>query len=103
MEGKSLVRIAIVVSCLAVTFLGYQNASGDNSDVIPIASRAACPTPTSCSASLNQTARSSFSQDYSFTVQDGSGPKATTRSVVVECKRAFIFAGDWSCQPKTGN
>lgn len=103
MEGKSLLRVAIVVSCLAVTVLGYQNASGDNSDVIPIASRAACPTPTTCSASLNQTARSSFSQDYSFTVQDGVGPKAPTRNIVVECKRALIFVGDWSCAPKTSN
>ncbi|HVY27557.1 MAG TPA: hypothetical protein VHB79_13455 [Polyangiaceae bacterium] len=101
MEGKSMLRAAIVVSCLAITFLGYQNASGDNSDVIPIASRAACPTPTTCSASLSQTARSSFSQDYSFQVQDGVGPKAPTRTVVVECKRALIFVGDWSCAPKT--
>lgn len=103
MEGKGMLRAAIVVSCLAITFLGYQNASGDNSDVIPLASRAACPTPTTCSASLSQTARSSFSQDYSFQVQDGAGPKAPTRTVVVECKRAFIFAGDWSCAPKTSN
>lgn len=103
MEGKTLLRVAIVVSCLAITALGYQNASGDNSDVIPIASRAACPTPTTCSASLSQTARSSFSQDYSFQVQDGLGPSAKTRTVVVECKRALIFAGDWSCAQKLGN
>jgi len=103
MEGKSLLRAVIIVSCLAVTVLGYENASGDNSDVIPIASRAACPTPTTCSASLSQSSRSSFGQDYSFQVQDGLGPKASTRSVVVECKRALIFLGDWSCHQKFGN
>jgi hypothetical protein len=102
MEGKTLLRAAIVVSCLALTALGYQNSNGDNSDVIPIASKAACSLD-GCSATLSQTSRSSFGHDYSFQVRDGSGHKAATRTVVVECKRELVLVGDWSCHPKPGN
>jgi hypothetical protein len=43
MEAKSALRIAIVVSCLGVTALGYRNSNGDNSDAVALASKAACP------------------------------------------------------------
>ncbi|SRR5258706_7862932 len=102
MEGKTLLRVAIVVVCLAVTVLGYENSNGDNSDVIPLASKAACSSD-ACTAVLSQTARSSFGHDYSFQVRQGASPTAPTHTLVVECKRALIFVGDWACNVKTGN
>ena len=102
MEGKTLLRVTIVVLCLAVTGLGYQNSNGDNSDVLPIATRAACDGGApSCTASLGQTARSSFGHEYLFHVLGvKDGTPGIKRDVVIECKRAAIFIGDWSCKPK---
>jgi hypothetical protein len=103
MEGKTLLRVTIVVLCLAVTALGYQNSNGDNSDVIPVATRAACDGGApDCTASLGQTARSSFGHEYLFHVQGvKGGTPGIKRDVVIECKRAAIFVGDWSCKPKS--
>jgi hypothetical protein len=102
MEGKTLLRVTIVVLCLAVTGLGYQNSNGDNSDVVPIATRAACDGGApDCTASLGQTARSSFGHEYLFHVLGvKGGTPGIKRDVVIECKRAAIFVGDWTCKPK---
>lgn len=98
MEGKTLLRVFIVVSCLAVTALGYRNSNGDNTDAIALATKAAC-SGDGCSASLGQQARSSFGHEYSFTVQ-GTGAKGGSHNVIVACKRELVFVGDWHCQPK---
>ena len=98
MEGKTLLRVFIVVSCLAVTALGYRNSNGDNTDAVALATKAACSGQDGCSASLGQQARSSFGHEYSFNVQ-GKGDKGS-HQVVVECKREFVFVGDWHCQAK---
>ncbi|HEY6079032.1 MAG TPA: hypothetical protein VIW29_09530 [Polyangiaceae bacterium] len=99
MEGKTLLRVFIVVSCLAVTALGYRNSNGDNTDAIALATKAACRGD-DCSASLGQQARSSFGHEYSFAVVTGKGAKGGGGTVIVECKRELVFIGDWHCQPK---
>src|SRR6478609_285377 len=99
MEAKTGLRVAIVVSCLAVTVLGYQNSNGDNSDVVAIASKAACPTD-ACNAILSQTSRSSFGHEYGFQIRSKQHPTESGPTMIVECKRALVLVGDWSCKPK---
>lgn len=101
MEGKTFLRIAIITICVGITALGYRNSSGDNTEAIALATRAACTgAGDGCAASLGQQARSSFGHEYSFTVSGGSQPRGTTKNVIVECKRELIFLGDWTCAPK---
>ena len=100
MEGKTLLRVTIVVVCLALTGLGYQNSSGDNSEVVALATTSACATGgDGCMATLSQTSRSSFGHEYLFNVQKGATPGLKSQ-VVIACKREFIFVGDWGCAPK---
>jgi len=101
MEGKTLVRVAVVTLCLALTGLGYRNSNGDNTEAVALATKAACAGSDGCQASLGQQARSSFGHEYSFTVSGGPSAKpGVTKNVVVACKRDLIFIGDWSCSPK---
>jgi hypothetical protein len=101
MEGKTLLRAAVVVTCLALTALGYRNSNGDNTDAVALATKAAC-SGEGCSVSLGQQSRSSFGGEYSFSVTGGKGDKpGVTRQVVVACQRELIFIGDWKCTPKT--
>jgi hypothetical protein len=101
MEGKTLIRVAIVTLCLALTGLGYRNSNGDNTEAIAHATRAACAGADGCQASLGQQSRSSFGHEYSFNVSGGPGGKTGGgKNVIVECKRDLIFIGDWKCTPK---
>jgi hypothetical protein len=103
MEGKSFLRIAIITICLGVTALGYRNSSGDNTEAIALATKAACTGQgDGCGASLGQQARSSFGHEYSFSVTSSGtrSPPSATKNVVVECKRELVFLGDWACKPK---
>ena len=100
MEGKTILRVTIIVVCLAVTGLGYQNSSGDNSEVVALATTTACEAGgQGCTASLGQTSRSSFGHEYLFNVQKGQTPGLKSQ-LVVACKRELIFIGDWKCAPK---
>lgn len=100
MEGKTILRATIIVVCLAVTGLGYQNSSGDHSDVVALATSAACEGGgEGCTASLGQTSRSSFGHEYLFDVQKGATP-GLKGQVVIACKRDLVFLGDWKCKPK---
>lgn len=101
MEAKSALRIAIVVSCLGVTVLGYRNSNGDNSDAVALATKAACADE-KCIAVLGQTARSSFGHEYSFQVRGAKEPVSSAHQLIVECKRELVFLGDWQCKPKNG-
>jgi hypothetical protein len=99
MEGKSALRAAIIVSCLAITVLGYENANADNSEVVALASKTACPTD-ACNAVLSQTSRSSFGHEYSFQIRSKQHPTESGPTLIVECKRAYVLLGDWACKPK---
>ncbi len=99
MEGRTFVRIGIVVLCVAVTALGYRNANGDNSDAVAAATRAACAPP-SCSASLEQQSRGSFGHEYGFRTERTVSGKKTSGQVIVACEREQILIGDWKCHVK---
>jgi len=100
MEGKTLLRVFVFVSCIALTGLGYRNSNGDNSDAIAAATRAAC-SGEGCSASLEQQARGSFGHEYSFRVESTSGGKKASQQVIVACDRELTLIGDWRCVPKS--
>jgi hypothetical protein len=99
MEGRTLLRVAVVVICLGFTGLGYRNSNGDNSDAIAVATKAACGDG-DCSASLEQQARGSFGHEYSFKTERRTSGKTSMSQVIVSCARELVLVGDWQCQPK---
>ena len=99
MEGRTLLRIAVVVTCLAVTGLGYRNSNGDNTDAVAAATRAACGAEP-CNASLEQQSRGSFGHEYGFRVERSAAGKKTSGQVIVACQREQVLIGDWACRPK---
>ena len=100
MEGRTLMRIAVFVTCVAVTAAGYRNSNGDNSDAIAAATKAACGSD-DCAASLSQQARGSFGHEYSFNVTRTEAGKQASRQVIVSCEREMILIGDWHCGVKS--
>jgi len=100
MEGRTLLRVGIFVSCVAFTALGYRNSNGDNSDAIAAATTVACSSD-DCSASLEQQARGSFGHEYSFKTERTEGGKKVPKQVIVTCDREMILIGDWKCASKT--
>jgi hypothetical protein len=96
MEGRTLMRIAMLVSCLALTGLGYRNSNGDNSDAVAAATRAVCGSD-DCSASLEQQSRGSFGHEYSFKTERSNAGKKTSQQVIVSCQREYVLLGDWHC------
>lgn len=101
MEGRTLVRIGVVVACVAVTGLGYRNSNGDNTDAVAAATKAACrPDDGNCSATLEQTSRGSFGHEYGFKTERSVNGKKTSGRVIVACDREQILIGDWQCHPK---
>ena len=99
MEGRTLLRVGIFVTCVAFTALGYRNSNGDNSDAVAAATRAACGAA-DCSASLEQQARGSFGHEYSFKTEQSEAGKKVPRQVIVSCEREMVLVGDWRCQTK---
>ena len=100
MEGRTFVRIGIVVLCVGVTALGYRNSNGDNTDAVAAATRAACGSSDGCSASLEQQSRGSFGHEYGFRTERAVGGKKTGGQVIVACEREQILVGDWKCHVK---
>jgi|SRR3954471_12570482 hypothetical protein len=99
MEGKTLMRVFVLVSCVALTALGYRNSNGDNTDAIAVATHAACGSG-DCSASLEQQARGSFGHEYSFKVERTVAGKKSAQQVIVACEREMVLIGDWHCHGK---
>ena len=100
MEGKTLLRVFVFVSCIALTALGYRNSNGDNSDAIAVATHSACDSD-DCSASLTQQARGSFGHEYSFNVERTVANKKSSNQVIVSCEREMVLVGDWHCVNKS--
>jgi len=100
MEGRTLLRVGIFVTCVAFTGLGYRNSNGDNSDAIAAATRAACSSE-DCSASLEQQARGSFGHEYSFKTTRSEAGQKVPKQVIVSCERELVLIGDWHCAAKS--
>ncbi len=100
MEGRTLVRIFILVTCIGLTALGFRNSNGDNTDAVAAATRAACGTEP-CSASLQQQARGSFGHEYSFRVERSVAGKKVQEQAIVSCERELLLLlGEWKCTAK---
>jgi hypothetical protein len=100
MEGRTVLRIVILVSCVGLTALGYRNSNGDNTDAVAFATRTACG-EADCSASLMQQARGSFGHEYGFQVERGVAGKKRPEHVIVSCQRELVLLGDWKCEAKS--
>ena len=100
MEGKTLLRVFIFVTCIGLTALGYRNSNGDNSDAIAAATQSAC-SGGDCASSLTQQARGSFGHEYSFNVERTVANKKTSSQVIVSCERGMVLIGDWKCVNKS--
>ena len=100
MEGKTLLRVFIFVTCIGLTALGYRNSNGDNSDAIAAATQSACGGG-DCSASLTQQSRGSFGHEYSFNIERTVANKKTSSQVIVSCERDMVLIGDWKCVNKS--
>ena len=100
MEGKTLLRVFIFVTCIGLTALGYRNSNGDNSDAIAAATQSACGGG-DCSASLTQQSRGSFGHEYSFNVERTVANKKASSQVIVSCERDMVLVGDWKCVNKS--
>lgn len=84
---KQVLRSGFSFLLIVLSVLGLINVYSDNTDVVATAGRVACE---SCSPTLVQSGRSPIAQTLTF--QTGPGKLA-----VVECKRSFLFFGDYSC------
>jgi hypothetical protein len=99
MEGRTLFRVGIFVTCVAFTALGYRNSNGDNSDAVAIATHSACGSD-DCTASLDQQSRGSFGHEYSFKTERTEAGKKVSKQVIVTCERELVLIGDWRCASK---
>ena len=83
---------------LGATALGLWNVYGDNTAVEALAVKAACGAHLGCSATRTGVSRSPISQSFTFQLEltDKGKPKRGA-SLDVECKRAYVFLGDYSC------
>ena len=92
---QQAIRPIVSLGLIILSVLGLMNVYGDNTEVEADARHTACPPPTDgtrpCEATLRQVARTPLSQSFHFVTDDA-------KTVVVECSRAVIFLGDYSCE-----
>lgn len=95
--SKSLIRPLVAFICIALTALGLNNTYSDNSAEQALAEQIAC-TAEGCTTKLLNVSRSAFGQSFGFQTAVMKNGRATDSKVVqVECERAYIFLGAWSC------
>ena len=100
--SKSLIRPLIAFLCIALTALGLNNTYGDNSAEKALAEQIACSAD-GCTAKLLSESRSAISQTFGFQTAVMKQGRATDNKVVqIECQRAYIFLGDYSCKNVLG-
>jgi hypothetical protein len=97
--SRSLIRPAVAVVCIGLTALGLSNTYSDNSAEKKLAEQVACEAK-ACTAKLLSESRSAIGQTFGFQTAVLKNGRATSSKVVqVECQRAYIFLGDYSCKP----
>lgn len=96
-EGRGFIRSMASVLLLLGTGLGLYNVYGDNAAVHALAEKAACSNRP-CSAKVTRESRSPISQSFTYQVElSESGKAKRAASVDVECKRAAVLLGDYTC------
>lgn len=90
-QSSGWLKKIVAIACLVGSGLAIYNV---NSDIAPLQQQAE---ELACGAEgcvrLIGLARSPFKQTFTFQVQENS-----TRSIVVECTRAALLFGSYSCQ-----
>ena len=100
--SKSLIRPLVAFLCIALTALGLNNTYSDNTAEKQLAEDTACSAE-GCTAKLLSESRSAIGQTYGFQTAVMKNGRATDSKVVqVECSRAYVFLGDYSCKTVAG-
>ncbi|HET7542836.1 MAG TPA: hypothetical protein VFK05_23350 [Polyangiaceae bacterium] len=102
MEARSLVRPLVAIVCLAATALGLNNTYGDNTEVKALAEKTACG-DAPCVVKTLREHRSAFKQAFGYQtalVEKGKSTKGA--SVDIECARAYVLVGEYSCSVTSG-
>jgi hypothetical protein len=102
-ERSGLTRGIVMAICLGGTALGLANTYADNADVVKQAERVACGGD-NCSYQKLREERSVLAQRFTFQVELMQKGKAVRKSASadVECKRAYVLLGDYSCKKTSG-
>ncbi len=88
---KKWLKPTLSITLLVLSGLGLVNVYADNSEVAKLAAGVACA---DCETHLVQLARSPLSQTFHYQL-------VPSREVaVIECARAYVFVGDYSCVRK---
>ena len=95
MAERSFVRSLSSVLLLGGTGLGLYNVYADNTELKAQAEKVACG-DRPCKASITRESRSPLSQTFTYQTEL-SGKSRRSASVDVECKRAYILLGEYSC------
>ena len=104
MAARHVVRPVFAIACLALTALGLNNTYGDASEVKALAEKTACGSE-HCSVTTLREARSAFKQSFGYQttlVRAGDAKGSKSASVDVECERAYVLLGEYSCKIVSG-
>ena len=102
MAARHVIRPVFAIACLGLTALGLNNTYGDDSEVKALSEKTACGSA-HCSVKMLSQARSAFKQSYGYqTALVESGKSGKSASVDVECQRAYVLAGEYSCKIVSG-
>jgi hypothetical protein len=97
MAERSIIRSLSSVLLLGGTGLGLYNVYFDNTELKAQAQKVACG-DRPCKASIARESRSPLSQSFSYQTElSEKGKPRRSASVDVECKRAYILLGEYSC------
>jgi hypothetical protein len=100
-ERSGVSRALIAAVCLGVTALGLANTYGDNAEVVTLAERAACGSG-SCSYETLRQERSPLTQSFTFQVRLTEKGRERAATADVECRRAYVFVGEYACRVTSG-
>ena len=102
MEARSLVRPLFAIACLAATALGLNNTYGDNTELKALAEKTACGSAPCVVKTLNEH-RSAFKQSFGYqTALVEKGKSQNGASIDIECARAYVLLGEYSCSVVSG-
>src|SRR6187402_126540 len=102
METRALVRPLFAVLCLSATALGLNNTYGDNAEVKTLAEKTACGNAPCVVKTLNEH-RSAFKQSFGYqTALVEKGKSKNGATVDIECTRAYVLLGEYSCKVTSG-
>jgi len=101
-ERSALSRLVVVAVCLGVTAVGLANTYGDNAAVVQQAEQAACGGLTGCSYEKLREERSPLAQSFTFQVKLTERGKDRAATADVECRRAYVLVGEYSCKLTSG-